>query len=304
MGGISSLGVMRSLVLLAALSACTLPARVPDDQLEAYYAQAQVQLQAAGRMRTERAPGDASFTITDLVENFVRVALYDEFAQVGGRFIPRQTKRSLRRWKTPIILSVVTGPSVGQDQSTRDVRAVNDFARRLSGLSGVPVRRPGRREPNFTVLFLNRAEQRLLGSELQRNLPDIPPAITDAIVNSPPEAFCVAYTFGDGEGGKTIGAALILVKAEHRGLMRQSCIEEEMAQAMGLGNDSPKARPSIFNDDEEFALMTTHDEILLRMLYDKRLRPGMTEAEARPLLPAIARDAVRAARAENLLAAR
>ena len=60
---------------------------------------------------------------------------------------------------------------------------------------------------------------------------------------------------------------------------------------MGLPNDSPEARPSLFNDSLEFALLTEHDAILLRMLYDPRLRPGMTAAEARPLLPAIAADA-------------
>ena len=43
---------------------------------------------------------------------------------------------------------------------------------------------------------------------------------------------------------------------------------------MGLPNDSPEARPSLFNDDLEFALLTEHDAILLRMLYDPRLRPG------------------------------
>ena len=32
---------------------------------------------------------------------------------------------------------------------------------------------------------------------------------------------------------------------------------------MGLANDSPEARPSIFNDDEEYALLTGHDEMLL-----------------------------------------
>ena len=60
---------------------------------------------------------------------------------------------------------------------------------------------------------------------------------------------------------------------------------------MGLPNDSPDARPSLFNDDLEFALLTEHDAILLRMLYDPRLQPGMTSAEVRPLLPDIARDA-------------
>ena len=43
---------------------------------------------------------------------------------------------------------------------------------------------------------------------------------------------------------------------------------------MGLPNDSPEARPSLFNDDLEFALLTEHDAVLLRMLYDPRLRPG------------------------------
>ena len=58
---------------------------------------------------------------------------------------------------------------------------------------------------------------------------------------------------------------------------------------MGLPNDSPKARPSIFNDDEEFALLTTQDEMMLQMLYNPALRPGMTEAEARPIVETLAR---------------
>ena len=77
----------------------------------------------------------------------------------------------------------------------------------------------------------------------------------------------------------------MLIRAEHPPFTRLSCVHEEMAQAMGLPNDSPEARPSLFNDDLEFALLTEHDAILLRMLYDPRLRPGMTSAEARPLLP-------------------
>jgi hypothetical protein len=72
--------------------------------------------------------------------------------------------------------------------------------------------------------------------------------------------------------------------------MRLSCIHEELAQGMGLANDSPQARPSIFNDDEEFALLTRHDELLLRMLYDPRLSPGMTPAEAAPIARQIAAE--------------
>ena len=67
-------------------------------------------------------------------------------------------------------------------------------------------------------------------------------------------------------------------------------VHEELAQAMGLPNDSPQARPSIFNDDDEFGLLTTHDEYLLRMLYDPRLTPGMTAAQAEPIVRQIASE--------------
>ena len=70
--------------------------------------------------------------------------------------------------------------------------------------------------------------------------------------------------------------------------MRLSCIHEEIAQGLGLANDSPTARPSIFNDDEEFALLTTQDELMLKILYNPALRPGMTESEARPIVESLA----------------
>jgi hypothetical protein len=72
--------------------------------------------------------------------------------------------------------------------------------------------------------------------------------------------------------------------------MRKSCIHEEMAQSLGLTNDSKSARPSIFNDDEEFALLTRHDELLLKILYDKRLKPGMNNKIALPIVRQIAEE--------------
>jgi hypothetical protein len=60
-------------------------------------------------------------------------------------------------------------------------------------------------------------------------------------------------------------------------------MHEELPKGLGLPNDSPRARPSIFNDDEEFALLTDRTRLMLRILYDPALRPGMTAADARPI---------------------
>jgi hypothetical protein len=71
--------------------------------------------------------------------------------------------------------------------------------------------------------------------------------------------------------------------------MRASCIEEELAQAMGLPNDCDEANPSIFNDDQEYALLTRSDEVLLKMLYSPTLASGMTADEARPEITRLSR---------------
>ncbi|MHA3913772.1 DUF2927 domain-containing protein [Halovulum sp. GXIMD14793] len=292
---------MRVPACLAALilGACTVDQAPPeptvaDANLIAFYSEAEARLRAQGGMRTETNPSDAPFGVDELVENFTRIALFDEFKVSGRRFVASNSPAELRRWVKPVRVDLLFGDSVTRKQRESDTANVRRFTRRLAKLTGLDMRNINKGPGNFTVMFLNRSEQRDFSAELSRRNIDAP-AVIDAFRNSPPEAFCVAYTFGSGGNSNTFEAALILVKAEQRGLMRLSCIHEEMAQAMGLSNDSFDARPSIFNDDEEFALMTLHDEVLLRMLYDKRLRPGMTAAEARPLLPKIAADAMQAA---------
>ena len=45
------------------------------------------------------------------------------------------------------------------------------------------------------------------------------------------------------------------------------------------------------NDDDEFALLTDHDETLLEMLYDPRLQPGMSLAESQSIIRVLATEA-------------
>jgi hypothetical protein len=75
--------------------------------------------------------------------------------------------------------------------------------------------------------------------------------------------------------------------------MRRACIHEEIAQSLGLTNDSHLARPSIFNDDDEFATLTSFDEILLQILYDYRLRSGISRQEASEYVRQLAKDYIK-----------
>ena len=69
------------------------------------------------------------------------------------------------------------------------------------------------------------------------------------------------------------------------------CILEELTQMMGLFNDSFLMRHSIFNDFNNKRLsLPEHDQALLRILYDPRIRPGMSKDEAVPIAWRILRE--------------
>jgi hypothetical protein len=263
-----------------------------DGELTRFYAEVEGGLTASGRMRRETAPSDAPYSVDDLVRNFERIALFDEYVDVGGRFVRAETPSFLRRWASPIRVGVMTGPSVPVAEASRDRANVAAFSSRLARLTGHDMRMGSDDEVNFLVLFMNDAEREAFAREVSVRYPGFAPSVMSALRDTPLDTFCTAYAFGDPADPANYSAVMILIRAEHPPLTRLSCVHEEMAQAMGLPNDSPDARPSLFNDSLEFALLTEHDEILLRMLYDPRLRPGMTAAEARPILPAVARDAI------------
>lgn len=68
------------------------------------------------------------------------------------------------------------------------------------------------------------------------------------------------------------------------------CIVEQLSQIMGLPNDSEKVFPSIFNDRSVDHLLSGLDYVMLKVLYDERLKPGMSLSKAAPLVNAIVDD--------------
>jgi hypothetical protein len=264
----------------------------PSSQSQAladYYQRVEAGLLVQGLLRTDGGGPDTPYTEANLIENFVRIALYEEYVAVGGRLIPRQTESRLHRWEKPIAMTVRFGASVPQEARDRDRQSIGSFAARLARVTDHPIRLV-RRDANFHVYIVNDDELRQMGPELRTILPGISDSSIATVTDLPRTSYCLVFASDNGAG--SYDRAVAIIRAEHPDLLRLSCIHEELAQGMGLANDSPAARPSIFNDDEEFGLLTRHDELLLKILYDPRLRPGMKEAEARPIVAAIATELV------------
>jgi hypothetical protein len=163
---------------------------------------------------------------------------------------------------------------------------ISDFMDRLNRVTGVRLVE-SEQDPVIRLMILTR-EERLALSEKAARSPrwDF---IAKNVANDLGRAVCgTYYSRNRQEPGRV--DYIIVIPAEVGGILRRSCIEEELGQTFGPGADFDEARPSIFNDDAEFALMTRHDEELLRILYDPRLKPGMTAAEAMPVVHRIVEE--------------
>ena len=270
---------------LLSLGACAEPER------NNYFSDQEASLRAAGRFKTDRAPVDAPITADRLVRNFNLVAFGSEFDIENGRYVARARQNGdvLRRWTSPLRYRLMGRITV------RDQHDVAEFAARLTEATGLKIL-PAEDDTaaNLEIRILGPDERSRLGSRLQ----DGPLAELFGIWAKTAEWPCAGefyYQRPPHAEANQITYATIYIRDEVKGLYRKSCIEEEMSQVLGLGRDDASVRPSIFNDDEEFALLTRHDSLLLQILYDRRLRPGMSPAEAMPLVRQIAGELARPA---------
>lgn len=275
---------------IAAPAAIPAPRSDASRDLERYYARVQTNLLSQGLLRTDDGATDAPFTADMLARNFERIALFEEYATVGGAIVARETESRLHRWTSPVRLEVSFGDTVDPAKATADQAAIRTYLARLSRLAGLPITQV-KDNPNFLLFVVTEDERRALGPRLRAFLPGLSEAAIQTVTDLDRSSYCLVFAIDPGRRG-IYDRAVAIVRAEHPDLLRLSCIHEELAQGLGLANDSPEARPSVFNDDEEFALLTPHDEYLIRMLYHPSLSPGMTADEARPLVRTLAEDLV------------
>ena len=284
---------------MLALSACAPPPATiaPDPTLAStdtpagaavrkHYAKVQSALLTDGLLRTDTSPQDAPFTAQTLTENFLRIALFEEYA--GGQVSRRATATpiSLLRWKYPVRVALRFGAAVPAEQQAADKGHVAAYLAHLSTITGHPISL-SEKSPNFWLYIASVDDRATLGPALTAEIPGLTAGQMQSMTHMDRGTYCQVLTQSDA-ASSTYARAVAVIPAEHPDLMRLACMHEELAQSLGLPNDSKAARPSIFNDDQEFALLTHQDELMLQILYDPALSPGMTGAEARPIVETLA----------------
>jgi Protein of unknown function (DUF2927) len=68
------------------------------------------------------------------------------------------------------------------------------------------------------------------------------------------------------------------------------CAYEELLQSLGPINDTSSVPWTMFNDNVSMGFFDVYDQYLLNLLYDPRVKAGMTVAEVKAVLPAVLAD--------------
>lgn len=68
------------------------------------------------------------------------------------------------------------------------------------------------------------------------------------------------------------------------------CAYEELLQSLGPINDTASVPWTMFNDNVSMGYFGVYDQYLLNLLYDPRIKAGMTVQEVRTVLPAVLAD--------------
>ncbi len=238
-----------------------------------------------GLLREDGGGPDTPFTAEMLARNFEQIAFFNEY---DGNFTGRGGASPLRRWTAPVRMEIIFGENVQPSQKASDTADIRAYVARLARVTGHPISLSG--PPNFIVIVASEDNRVEALADAATRVPGITADSLRAMANMRRDTYCAVAAYAAGPQANTYTAAVAVIRAENPDLLRLSCVHEELAQGLGLANDSPGARPSIFNDDDEFALLTRHDELLLKMLYDPRLKIGMSAAQAMPIVRTIAAE--------------
>lgn len=220
-------------------------------------------LVAAHPAQAQRLPKDAA-----ILEGFERVIFG---AELRGTF---SDDSYLKRFAGPVRFRIESTATIDR------APAIRAFVRKMGRqIAHLDTGMAGREEPaNFVVHVVDRADYQRVGREVYRNPFYRVPG--NCIVRS-------VY----GRGGISRSDA-ILVSDEGEALFRR-CLVEELLQGLGPLNDDADAATSVFNDTSLLTSFGAYDRLILNMLYDRRLEPGMSRRAAEPLLTKILSDTKR-----------
>lgn len=227
----------------------------------------------------------------DYIEkSFLTIAMQREHGNSSG---------VLNKWQTPIRYLI--------DDRTADKmlhrRMVRQHLGHLADITGLSITAAEFEKANLKIIFSDEAS---LETELQKDMGLENRAFRARIMH---DSVCLGRIAVAKDGSIHHATVLIPVDRARAHAKLMSCVVEELTQVLGLANDSTDVYPSIFNDRSFNDFLTGLDYLLLKLMYEPRLKAGMSENQVRAVIHQIVMEnafqslipnAVRAVRENSL----
>ena len=212
-----------------------------------------------------------------------QLADFRRLAYGPGR--PAANRDHLAKWEQPIRAALVDVPSEG------DRQAAWQHLQDLAVLTGLAVREAAPQTANLLVFFAAdpfEAARRHRGLYAYR--------IADArsfdsrLAGMAPDSTCFSFLWGGWPSGGGIDFGIVFVRTDRGERTVKGCLVQQTTQLLGLMHDLDPEADSIFSDSGRQIDLTARDRLMVRLLYDPRLRPGMGWAETESLARAALRE--------------
>ncbi|MDA1090871.1 MAG: DUF2927 domain-containing protein [Proteobacteria bacterium] len=238
--------------------------------------------------KTEAGGDKAPPTVDELVRYFEIIVFQSEFKSAAASTL-------IKKWTGPLRVAIRTFDEVTEKVDGRDVmrlkqgkvkqphiRFIQKHLNSLiqaTGLKTEDAKKTGK-DPNFIINFVPRNQ--LANSHLAKVDPKL-------LRQMAAQGGCFFLMWADRKSGN-ISKAVIVVNSERLLIRINHCLLEEMTQSLGLPNDSNLINPSIFSDSSRRTDLTRTDLIILKTLYDRRMKVGMPHEKAMAVAVDIIRE--------------
>ena len=211
-----------------------------------------------------------TFTDAEIASGFFKLAFGAELGMAGR--VDR-----IRKYDRPVRIFVETS-SAKPDRRTALEGVVADIGNRISNIDLAFTTE--RKDANFIIRLVR-------DRDLARTVRALYGARGREIIRSL-EPQCLSGFRKDAE--YRITRSDVILVADAGDFIFYDCAYEEVLQALGPIRDDPSVPWTMFNDDVQMGFFGIYDQYILNILYDPRIRPGMTRAQVRALLPEIMPD--------------
>jgi hypothetical protein len=215
-------------------------------------------------------PQYTRFSVTELERGFLALAFGSDL-RIGARPL------GIRRFDHPIKARVIGGGSV--DRSNTMSRIVAEYAREVPGLALSVAPSAAQAEIELRLI-----DEKDFQSALQAAFGD--KIANTFVVRTDPQCMTSVKSTADGKIVHSV-SFIIVDKGDDVFL---DCAYHELLHAFGLSNHDQHNPWTTLNQKRMVGYLTVYDRSLLTLLYDPRIRPGMTERQARAVLPGAIAD--------------